>query len=118
MRKTQPPRDGFDEARAPRANRKRGADDRSMLGRGHGFGPHSSGRGRDMRTDAADRDQPDQGLERNYARVANQPGAGAPRTLEEEQYPRGSMKNAGYGRRSRSMESRKRPVREGDFDKD
>lgn len=107
--------DGLDEAHAPRSNRRTGRDDRSMLGRGHGFGPHSSGRGRDNRAglDVIPGEDPPP---RNYGRVAGS-APGRP-MLEEDRYPYGSVKNEGYGSRGRGREGRRRAPGHDRFDGD
>jgi hypothetical protein len=75
-----------------------------MLGRGHGFGPHGGGRGRDNRSDMDLRRDDDRPPRRNYGRIANtRPGARAP--MEEETYPPGDVMRGGCGSRSRALES-------------
>jgi hypothetical protein len=119
MRKHPNTDDGLEDSHKGRSNRVSGRDDHSMLGRGHGFGPHTSGRGRDNRT-PPDGQGPDvEPRPRNYGRIANtRPGDDGP-LMQNESYPPGSMTHAGYGRRSRSMESSTRPSRRArEFDDD
>src|SRR5688572_12694871 len=102
--------DGHEDYRRGRSNRKTGADDTSMLGRGHGFGPESS---RGLRRPR----RRDEELNRNYARVADERtgssresrGPETSRYLEEDVYTRGSSGHDGFGSRSRSMEATRRP---------
>jgi hypothetical protein len=106
------PYDGLEDAYGGRSRRRRGFDDDSMLGRGHPFGPETSGRRRDdmaprrlVRGDDHDRGLPD----RDFGRLANSRegrGMETGEPLEREVYPRGSMSRQGYGSRSRSQESR------------
>lgn len=113
-------RDGFDEPHAPRSNRARGQDDRSVLGRGHGFGPRSSGPGRGRRDDmrfAGDRPDENPRAARDYGRIASHPGRRG--ALRDDDYDFGSTAHEGYGSRSRSFEGRRRPVEDAkDFDRD
>src|SRR3954471_24479098 len=94
--------DGLEDSHKGRSNRATGNDDYSVLGRGHGFGPKNSGRGRDQpvpKQNAEHREPPD----RNFGRVAADRGDARP--MEDEAHPRGSVARAGYGSRSRSMET-------------
>jgi hypothetical protein len=103
--------DGFEDRWRGRANRRAGADDESMLGRGHGFGPESN---RGPRQRPRGESGP---LNRNYARVADERRDGTresrgPETshyLEDDTFSFGRGGHQGYGSRSRSMEATRRP---------
>jgi hypothetical protein len=100
---------GLAETHRGRSNRATGQDDSSMLGRGHGFGPKTSGAGRarPRRDETPEVKMPT----RNYGRLAESLSSGKPgeRTMESERYTRGSMVKGGYGDRSRSMETTRKP---------
>lgn len=109
-----PHRDGNEDYRRGRSNRRTGYDDTSMLGRGHGFGPEASrGPRRPPRRDEGP-------LNRNYARLADEHqndrwretresrGPETSHYLEDDTYARGRVGRSGYGSRSRSMEATRR----------
>jgi hypothetical protein len=107
--------DGLEDAHKGRSNRATGEDDASDLGRGHGFGPKSSGPGHDARDSASSaRDDAEEAdAARDYGRLAASREGRGPETgpgLENEVYPRGSVGKQGYGRRSRAYESTKKPT--------
>lgn len=111
--------DGMEESHKGRSNRATGNDDYSVLGRGHGFGPETSGAGRGgARGDRAAESAP-KTSKRNYGRLADEPGKEAGESLVNDAYTRGSMTKEGYGSRSRSMESsKKRKPGADSFDED
>ena len=96
---------GLAETPRGRSTRATGSDDNSMVGRGHGYGPKTSGAGRGKTVKPA---QKKIETSRNYARLA-EGLATKGRHMEEATYAPGSMLATGYGSRGRSMETTKKP---------
>ena len=95
----------MDDVHQGRSNRATGHDDYSNLGRGHGFGPKMSTHGMDVFQGGRARENVEHDPRRDFSRNANSRQRGE---LEQDEYPRGSSAQQGYGSRSRSYESRRR----------